>query len=46
MEKDLLTGMGVKQISVAYRFEGNVPVIKLIETMPTRVPQSIIPCRK
>lgn len=46
MEKDLLTSLGVKQITVAYRFEGNAPVIKLTETMPTRIPQTIIPCRK
>jgi type VI secretion system protein ImpL len=45
-QKDMLAALGVKRIQVAYVFEGNQPVIRLLSTTPQQIPQSICECAR
>ncbi|RZB33559.1 MAG: type VI secretion system protein ImpL [Desulfobacteraceae bacterium Eth-SRB2] len=43
-EKVALKRMGIKYITVKYQFEGHRPVLKLLRSVPERIPQDIAKC--
>jgi len=43
-EKAALKRMGIRYITVKYEFKGHGPVLKLLQTVPGRIPQDIAKC--
>ena len=43
-EEPALKRMGIKYITVKYQFKGHRPVLKLLRSVPGRIPRSIATC--
>ena len=43
-QRDSLKRMNIKYIDVNYKFRGESPVIRLLNSAPGRIPQEIVPC--